>query len=62
MPPAVEISLLKKMTARQQVQPQDGRFDAGADTVNALNFSGPERSLRLFNTTIIPDYFNKIKF
>ena len=31
MPPAVEISLLKKNDIRQQVQPQDGRFDTGAD-------------------------------
>ena len=34
MPPAVEISLLKKMTARQQSQPQGGRFDAGADRLS----------------------------
>ena len=50
----------KRATERRQVQPQDGRSDTGADTVKALNFSGPDRSLRLFNTIIIPDYFNMI--
>jgi len=60
MPPAVEISLLKRNDGRQQVQPQDGRFDTGADAVKTLNFSGPERSLRLFNTITIPEYFNRV--
>lgn len=40
MPPAVEISLLKKTTARQQVQPQDGQSDTGANAANTLNFIG----------------------
>ena len=58
--PVVEISLLEKTTKRQQVQPQAGRFDTGADTVGALKFSGPERSLRPFHQTIISDYFDRI--
>ena len=58
--PPMEISLLKKTIARQQVQPQGGRFDTGADSIWALHFSEPERSIRLFNTTIIPDYFNRV--
>ena len=58
-PPSWKLAF-KRTTEWRQVQPQDGSFDTSADTVKALNFSGPDRSLRLFNTIIIPDYFNMI--
>jgi len=59
MPPAVEISLWKETTGRQQVQPQGGRFDTSADTFKTLNFNGLERSLRLLTANIISDFFSK---
>ena len=58
MPPSWKLAF-KRTTERRQGQPQDGRSDTGADTVKALNFSGPERSLGLFHQTIISDHFDK---
>ena len=51
---------MKETTERQEVQPQDGRFDTGADTAKALNFDEPECLLMLLNAMIISDYFNMV--